>query len=494
VKLDFLEEPELEFGGGGTHIDVRFGIMRHGPLDRGTSVAPSQIKVGIVGTQETIEGIQSWLERARSGIPAKGSRQTNLFPPFPGFSENTCFEASLIFHDRWAASIHKGEIENVVTSGDMDHLVYNAVELFLDHASDFTEPGGPMVIICAPPRELLATLETDVADRPDPIDAELDEGAEPEGDRKRQRQPYFHDILKANGMRLGIPIQMVRPETYGGRRLHKKRKNFQSRMSLQDEATRAWNFHTALYYKAGGVPWRLIRDPSELSSCFVGISFFRSLSGDRLLTSVAQVFNERGEGVIVKGGEAQIDKDDRQPHLSAEDANALLKKAIQTYRREHKTFPARVVIHKTSKMTDGEAEGFRTAAAEERIDTLDLLSMRRSFSRLFRDGTYPPLRGTMLQMDERTSLLYLRGSVNFFETYPGLYVPRPLEFLTEEADTTQRKLAEEIFSLSKLNWNNTQFDGGEPITVRAARRVGDILKCVPEDITTQVQPSFRFFM
>ena len=31
----------------------------------------------------------------------------------------------------------------------------------------------------------------------------------------------------------------------------------QASRPLQDEATRAWNFHTALYYKAGGTPWRL---------------------------------------------------------------------------------------------------------------------------------------------------------------------------------------------------------------------------------------------
>ena len=53
-------------------------------------------------------------------------------------------------------------------------------------------------------------------------------------------------------------------------------------------------------------------------------------------------------------------------------------------------------------------------------------------------------------------------------------------------------VAREMLSLSKLNWNNTQFDGGEPITVRAARRVGDILKCVPE--RGAMQPSFRFLV
>jgi len=67
-----------------------------------------------------------------------------------------------------------------------------------------------------------------------------------------------------------------------------------------------------------------------------------------------------------------------------------------------------------------------------------------------------------------------------------------LEFVIKEANSTTRTLAEEMFSLSKLNWNNTQFDGGEPITVRAARRVGEILKCVPEG--GAIQSNFRFFM
>jgi hypothetical protein len=105
---------------------------------------------------------------------------------------------------------------------------------------------------------------------------------------------------------------------------------------------------------------------------------------------------------------------------------------------------------------------------------------------------YPPLRGSFLKLQENSGLIYLRGSVQFFETYPGMYVPRPLELSVTKAETTVEQIAREMLSLSKLNWNNTQFDGGEPITLRAARRVGDILKCIPENGT--VQPSFRFFI
>ena len=136
--------------------------------------------------------------------------------------------------------------------------------------------------------------------------------------------------------------------------------------------------------------------------------------------------------------------------------------------------------------------GFALLADEQKIDVVDLIHVKRSLTRLFREGSYPPLRGTFWKLQDSTGPLYLRGSVQFFETYPGMYVPRPLELFVASTETTMEQLAREMLSLSKLNWNNTQFDGGEPITVRAARRVGDILKCVPED--GAAQPSFRFYM
>ncbi len=485
MQIHVLDEPQLEFGDGGRHVDVRFGIAQHGPFDRATATAPVDLRVGLVGTSETVEGVRAWLDRCGKGIQGKETRLTNLFPGFPGFSRSTCFGSDLLFHDRWTAEINKREIEGLVASADSQNLTSLAVDLFLGHGRKVLEEGGPAVLFCAPPQDLLAALESPQRDRRDPLDEEIDEGGEP--GESRPLGPHFHDMLKARGLALRVPIQMVRPHTYA----LGPRKQTEIQRQLQDEATRAWNLHTALYYKAGGIPWRLVRDPSELTTCFVGVSFYRSPTGDRLMTSVAHVFNERGEGIVVKGGDARIDKDDLQPHLSDQDSSSLLKKAVAAYRTEHRTQPARVVLHKTSQFSPGEASGFSEAADAERIDTLDLVSVRRSFTRLFREGTYPPLRGTLLELDRNIGLLYLRGSVDFFRSYPGLYVPRPLEYLIERSNTTTRGLGAEMMALSKLNWNNTQFDGGEPITVRAARRVGDILKHVEGD---DVQASFRFFM
>jgi hypothetical protein len=262
---------------------------------------------------------------------------------------------------------------------------------------------------------------------------------------------------------------------------------------LQDEATRAWNFHTALYYKAGGVPWRLVRHSSALATCYVGASFYKSVDGERLLTSVAQVFDERGEGLIVQGGNARIDRDDRTPHLSADDAKTLLAGGLASYRREHKTMPARVLLHKTSCFDRGEIEGFRQAASDEKVEMLDLVSVRRAGVRLFRAAVPPAVRGTSLLFDDRAGLVYLKGTVPYFRMYPGMYVPRALEFTLDDGEATPFDLAKELLELSKLNFNNTQFDSGDPITVRAARRVGDILKHVPIDANRIVQSRFRYF-
>ena len=136
-----------------------------------------------------------------------------------------------------------------------------------------------------------------------------------------------------------------------------------------------------------------------------------------------------------------------------------------------------MVIHKTSSFTAAELSGFRAAAEDERIDRLDAVSVSDDTShRLFRYGAYPPLRGTFVALDSREHLLFTRGSVEFYATYPGLYVPQPLLFRCEDVEQGPRQIARELLGLSKLNWNRTQFDGSVPITVVAARKVGEILK------------------
>jgi hypothetical protein len=58
----------------------------------------------------------------------------------------------------------------------------------------------------------------------------------------------FHDLLKAKSLHLRTPLQHILPATYDQSTVaaQKKLKN----RDQQDEATRAWNVFTAIYYKA----------------------------------------------------------------------------------------------------------------------------------------------------------------------------------------------------------------------------------------------------
>ena len=262
---------------------------------------------------------------------------------------------------------------------------------------------------------------------------------------------------------------------------------------LQDEATRAWNLHTALYYKAGGTPWRMPRHSTDLPTCYVGVSFYRTPDGEELHTAVAQVFNERGDGVVVRGGTAKISKTDRRPHLTEADARKLLSDALAEYRRTHGHQPARIVLHKTSQFSAHEVSGFQGAADDRDIDFLELLWIqRRGAPHLFRTGQLPPLRGTSVQLDERSLLLYTRGSIPYFRTYPGMYVPQPLLIRPATDGTDLRNAAIDVLAMSKMNWNNAQLDERDPLTLRTAHRVGAILKHVPQD--AQIATRYAYYM
>lgn len=482
MKIDFIREPELEFGVGGRHIDIRFGIMSYGPLDRAERVGPREIRVGIVGTNEGVEKLEEWLERCCKGLPGKQSKQPNLFPRFPGFSADSCFNSDLIIDARLERRLTVKEIEKL----DSGKIIEEATEMYLREVKNLAENRSVDVILCAVPMELLRKTGG-VADV---HSGDIEEGY----DKGRKEQKFdFHDMLKAKTMvSTGKPIQLVLPSTYDETKRRVQKEVMQDVREVQDEATRAWNLNTALYYKANGVPWRLVRDVSELATCYVGISFYLSLDKSKMLTSIAQLFNERGEGLILRGGPAKVSEEDKQPHLNAEDAHGLLDLGLSKYRDEHHTLPARVVLHKTSKYSCEELEGFNGALQAHEIHTADLLTVRVSFTRLFRRGAYPPLRGTYLIIDGRTQLLYTRGSVDFFRTYPGLYVPKTINIECEQIEKTPTFLAQEILALTKMNWNDTQFDGFLPITVRAAREVGKILKYVKSE--QPIQHRYSFYM
>ena len=480
-EISHINEPMLEFGGGGRHVDIRFGLMDYGPFDTTHSEAPKRIRIGIVGSTQTLEGAARWIERCQTGIPAKDSHQPNLFPPFPGLGREKVFRCDFIVLPEHQRVIPSRVIQRISATKNPDVATKEAVEAFFNEIQALTEQSTkPDVILCALPLEIISATVNAVP---------VQRG---EGEMEENESLNFRGVLKSNCMNLRQPIQILWPTTYDSSIRIPKKLKMDSDKRVQDDATRAWNFFTALYYKANGLPWRLTRNPQHLKTAYIGVSFYRTENDKLVHSSSAQMFDERGEGLILRGARAQESEKNRRPHLADEDAYKLLAESLVAFRGQHGHFPARVVLHKTSLFDEKELQGFHKALQKHNIDHADLISVSKTLTRLYRTDAYPPLRGTTMRLSDHQLVLYTRGSVEFFRTYPGMYIPKPLLLQCQEKSQSLNFLAEEILALSKMNWNNTQFDGGEPITTRAAHYVGNILKYVPEDQT--IAPRYSFYM
>ncbi|MCA1438009.1 hypothetical protein I6F33_34400 [Bradyrhizobium sp. BRP20] len=483
MKLTHLREPALEFGGAFRHVDIRFGVMDYGPFDLGMEGAPTRIRLGIVGSADTVEGTARWIERSVAGFPAKTSRQPNLFPAFSGVNFETTFRCEFVTSDELQRVIPQRELARLAAIPGQREVTRAIVEVLSNEIAALSERTvKPHVVLVALPVEIIERTYNarDVAGGEDDDDVE----AGPDLD--------FRGLLKAACMRLRLPIQLLWPTTFDpSYKIPRKLKETSERRT-QDPATIAWNLLTATYYKAGGLPWRLARDARQLRTSYVGLSFYRSADGEHVHTSTAQMFDERGEGLILRGGRMVESEEDRKPHLTAQDAYDLLRNSLKVFRDQHGHWPARVVLHKTSKFDRNELDGFHKAIDERDIDYADFIWIQKSMTRLYRMGIYPPLRGTLLRFDKDQALLYTRGSVDFFRTYPGMYVPRPLMLRCQALGQPLQHIAEEVLALTKMNWNNTQFDNGLPITIAAARHVGEVLKYVPEG--QEIAPRYSFYM
>ena len=292
-------------------------------------------------------------------------------------------------------------------------------------------------------------------------------------------------------MRWGIPIQLLQRRTVTGKG-----------SELQEKATRAWNFCTAQYYKAEGIPWRPIT--LERDVCFIGISFYVARDVDEKLTmrsSVAQAFDYMGQGLVLRGEpfEWNEDKLGLSPHLTRSAARKLIRDTLQEYMNVGDMPPRRVVIHKTSEYwgrehpEHNELEGFLEGIQEvfPRSDS-DLVTLRQMGVRLFREGSYPPLRGTYFSLEDDQHFLFTMGYIPYLETYPGSYVPEPWQIAEHHGSSAPKALLREVLALTKMNVNNCAFADGTLITLSFSQKIGEIMKHIPEG--GKVQPKYKFYM
>ncbi|MVM33424.1 hypothetical protein GO755_25530 [Spirosoma sp. HMF4905] len=493
IDISEIPEPQLEFGGPGPFTDPKTGLINAGPFDLLFGAAHrTEIRLGIVGPSLMNQRAVTWFSRCR-GMLSSGMSNSVQYPDFPGFQ--AIFRSELKLSSQWTVDLNEDKLAGALSEKSQKKCFEDILSLY---AAGFkklatSEIGSPDVIICCLPDEVVdrcwSIQNTLTAQEKKALEALkkkqasgqlslFDEPVEEISEDLERRD--FRRALKAKAMAERIPIQIVTDRA------------LLDAVNGQDPATRAWHLCVSIYYKAGGIPWRLRSEGPE--TCFVGISFYHLKTNLRHLVKscIAQGFSSEGEGFALRGVSIPPEKaQKRDVHLSEEQAFYMGQRILSEYHDRTGGYPLRMVIHKSSWYNDDEINGFRQAF--KNIPVVELINLMHTDFRLVNYGSYPPKRGTLCTVNESAYYLFNTGFMPSLGTYPGPHIPRPLEIRSDQPFDIYRT-ASDIMSLSRMNWNTSSITGGQPVTLFFSRQVGGIMSEYGENNPTEPPSSFRFYI
>lgn len=500
LRVTYLGEPELAFGFQQKHTDPKKGMASFGPSSVSDNTRHrGRIRLGLVGSGDTIAQAREWLTRCADEIEPV-SRRRRPVEAFPGFSLDGPFKSEFVVDSACERTVSEFDLKDVCEIVDRRQAFERGLQLLLGEIQIVAEDHQPDVIVVALPQDLYDACRAvggpkDRSNAPQvtPAERKLQKMARRQ---KRSQQPLLFDkyevdadaqlayrsfrrALKARVMRWRVPIQIMTPRSFFDESsftsLDEKLAALR-RQKIQEPATRAWNFCSAMYFKANGIPWRLA-DVSP-GTCFVGVAFYRqdSTVSPHMRSTLAQLFTDRGDALVIRGEPFEWNIETQgTPHIGRDHAARLVRKVVETYESHLHRPPERLVFHKSSRFTDEEQRGFVDGLRDAGIHLWDLVAFYHREVRAFRFGAYPPVRGSLIEFPEGGRLLYTMGYIPLLDTYPRGHVPRPLEIIEKYGDSDLATVCREILGLSKLNWNCADHAGAYPITLRFARLVGHIL-------------------
>jgi hypothetical protein len=494
LRLRQIPDPLLEFGGAGDFSDPRDGLRQGGPFDLRFGAARSErVNVGLVGPADIVEKTVHWLGRCRGILPSDMGK--TKYPTFPGFE--AVFRSALNLDPRWTVAFEgsPSELDRALDEKSAAKRFNAVLNLYAAGIRRLArmEVARPDVVVCCLSDEVLAKCWS-IDNSPTKEQKAVARALQMRRERRQlefdfqpiEEQPEdllsrdFRRALKAEAMHERMPVQIATSDLVTD---HDKN---------QGPATRAWNSSVALYYKAGGIPWRLKVGGPE--TCFVGISFHHLHTTQRHLvqSSIAQAFSSQGDGFALRGGNVEWSEGQgRDVHLTEKQAWALGNDILEEYRDRTGNAPVRVVLHKTSAFSAGETTGFRSALAS--VPVVELVNLMPTQFRLVRFGAYPANRGTLCTVNGSVAYLFTTGFMPELGTYPGPHIPRPWRIGSEHPIDVDQA-ARDILGLARMNWNTASTTGGHPVTLLFARRVGGIMAEYGGLVDERPPTSFRYYM
>jgi hypothetical protein len=310
----------------------------------------------------------------------------------------------------------------------------------------------------------------------------------------KNEQTFFdlHDSLKLYGVKKGLRLQFIEDKS----------------ITYKDQAKIKWWLSLGIYVKSNGTPWKVKTDNTE--TAFVGLGYaIRQNARNKVVLGSSQIFDGSGNGLrfLLQPIEKPV-YFGKNPFMSKDDAFRLVSNIRNTY---HKIDPIiglkKLVLHKTTHYTRDEIEGICNAL--EGIENIELLQIQQftnwraiKLKKDFATGKhtfdgYPIERGTIIQLNEFSFLLWTHGVVENQELNGKYYqgkrgIPTPLLIKRFRGTDSIETVANDILKLTKMNWNGAELYKTMPVTIDFSKRLSVMGKQL-EELGNKAY-DFRYFI
>ncbi len=288
-----------------------------------------------------------------------------------------------------------------------------------------------------------------------------------------------HDFVKAFCVQRGVATQFLNQDTLSGRQ--------QCRVW--------WWLSLALYVKSMRTPWVLDNLSDDTAFVGLGFSIDRTASPHQhVILGCSHIYSARGEGLQYRLSKVENPiMRGRNPFMSKDDARRVGETIRELFYEAHSKLPNRVVLHKRTPFRREEREGLLDGLGNVgQIDMLEIQidnALRYVASQTDRYGkidedNYPVRRGTAVQLDDYTALLWVHGATTAVNPRLKYFqgkrrIPAPLTIRRHVGQTDLKQICEEILGLSKMNWNTFDLYTKAPATLHSSNeiaRIGSLLQ------------------
>jgi argonaute-like protein implicated in RNA metabolism and viral defense len=265
------------------------------------------------------------------------------------------------------------------------------------------------------------------------------------------------------------------------------------RSTVYNPEWRDLNLALNIYAKAGNTPW-VLDSAMPGVDMFIGLSSSHLLRGGQIIRTMGyvNVFDSYGRWRFYQGDTESFRFEERLRHYGQ-----LVKKSVAAYRAENGGRLKSVHLHLTKKFSREErkilANAVRAAAPGATVIFVSINPHHplRLYDLSENDGQIS--RATYLCNDEGRLYITTTGSNIYNQRGMGTPIPLELTVWSEPPDARPAlsEVAQQILSLTRLNWASSKSFCHEPITTKYAGEIAKKMTAFMQDPNFSVNPSLR---